>query len=134
MKVRDRADRIDAAGGRAVFVVHDEPDRIRESMLAGLDVVFPVLVDLDRQAYRAWGLRRAKWTTVYLDPSVWGSYARKLLAGERLPKGGRDTLQLGGDFVVAPDGTLAYARPQEADARPPVGELLTALERAAGTR
>lgn len=113
-------------------MVHDDPDQIRESMLAGLEVPFPVLVDLDRQAYRAWGLRRAKWRTVYLDPKVWRSYARKLLTGQRLPRGGRDTLQLGGDFVVAPDGTLTYSRPQEVDDRPPVGELLTALEEAAG--
>lgn len=131
MKVRDRSDRLDAVGGRAVFVVHDEPDRIRESMLAGLDVDFPVLVDTDRRAYRAWGLGRAKWSTVYLDPKVWRSYARKLLSGQRLPKGGRDTLQLGGDFVVAPDGTLAYSRPQEVDDRPPVGEVLNAVEQAA---
>lgn len=133
MKVRDRFDRVEAAGGRAIFVVHDEPDLIRERMLAGLEVPFPVLVDLDREAYQAWGLERAKWTTVYLDPKVWRSYARKLLAGQRPPRGGRDTLQLGGDFVVAPDGLVAYSRPQEADDRPPVGELLTALERAART-
>lgn len=114
-----------------MFVVHDEPDRIRGSMLADLDVPFPVLVDLDRVAYRVWGLRRARWTTVYLDPKVWRSYARKLLAGQRPPKGGRDTLQLGGDFIVAPDGVVVYSRPQQLDDRPPVGELLTALERAA---
>lgn len=114
-----------------MFVVHDEPDRVRGSMLAGLEVPFPVVVDLDRQAYRAWGLKRAKWTTVYLDGKVWRSYARKLLAGQRPPKGGRDTLQLGGDFVVTPDGAVAYSRPQDVDDRPPVGELLTALERAA---
>lgn len=133
MKVRDRSDRLDAVGASALFVVHDEPHRIRESMLAGLDVEFPVLVDTDRRTYRAWGLRRAKWSTVYLDPKVWRSYVRKLLSGQRPPKGGRDTLQLGGDFVVAPDGTLAYSRPQEVDDRPPVGEVLTAVEQAAET-
>jgi hypothetical protein len=62
---------------------------------------------------------------------VWGHYARLLLGGERLQRLGRDSLQLGGDFVVGPDGVVAWARPQRADDRPPVGVLLVELERAA---
>jgi hypothetical protein len=54
-----------------------------------------------------------------------------LAGGERLRRLGRDPLQLGGDFVVDPQGRIAYARPQRRDDRPAVGELLGALERAA---
>ena len=52
------------------------------------------------------------------------------MSGEKMSEGGSDPLQLGGDFVVAPDGTLAYARPQVRDDRPPIGELLAVVARA----
>jgi hypothetical protein len=52
-------------------------------------------------------------------------------AGSGRRRLGRDTLQLGGDFVVDPQGRIGSARPQRHDDRPPVGELLGALERAA---
>ncbi len=112
-------------------MVHDPPERVRAGMLAELTVPWPVLVDLDRGAYRAWGLGRARPAQVWLSPALWARYARLLARGERLRLLGRDTLQLGGDFVVDPAGRIAYARPQRRDDRPPVGELLIALERAA---
>ena len=131
MKVLHHRDRVERTGGAAVFVVHDPPERVRSGLLRDLDVPWPVLVDLDRVAYRAWGLRRAAFRTVWLDPRVWGRYVRLLLDGQRLQRLGRDSLQLGGDFVVGPDGVVTWARPQRADDRPPVGVLLDELERAA---
>jgi hypothetical protein len=110
--------------------VHDDPAAVRATMLAGVDAPFPVAVDLDRRAYRAWGLRRAPWWRIWLDPRVYARYAGLLVRGERLRRGGRDLLQLGGDFVVAGDGRVTYARPQERDDRPPVLELLRAVEAA----
>jgi hypothetical protein len=132
VKVRDRWERWAAADAAALFVVFDEADLVRRRMLAGVDVEglpFDVLVDRDRSAYARWGLSRARWWTIWLDPAVYARYWRLLRAGERLQAGGVDVLQLGGDFVVAPDGTMAYARPQQRDDRPPVGELLRAVEK-----
>lgn len=94
------------------------------SLLAGLQVPFPVLVDGDRRCYTAWGLGRARWWEVWLAPRVWRTYGRLLATGEHIRGAGRDVLQLGGDFVIAPDGTVAYSRPQHRDDRPPVSELL----------
>jgi hypothetical protein len=131
VKVLHSRQRIAAVDGEAVFVVHDPSDRVRAGMLAGLEVPWPVLVDLDRDAYRAWGLGRARPVDIWLSPATWARYARLLASGERLRPLGRDTLQLGGDFIIDPDGNVAYARPQRRDDRPPVGELLDALERAA---
>lgn len=134
MKVRQRSDRLDAVGAQALFVVHDEAEQVRDVLLAGIDAMpFPVLVDELRAAYRAWGLGRAPWWRVWLDPAVWAQYATLLRGGARLRGAGRDTLQLGGDFVVAPDGTIAYSRPQRRDDRPPVGQLLAVIERLAAT-
>jgi AhpC/TSA antioxidant enzyme len=131
VKVLHHRDRIERAGGTAVFVVHDTPQRVRAGLLRDLDLPWPVLVDLDRVAYRAWGLRRATIRTVWLDPTVWARYGRLLLGGQRLRRLGGDTLHLGGDFVLDADGVITWARPQHADDRPPVGVLLAELERAA---
>lgn len=131
MKVLHHRDRIERASGTAVFVAHDTPQRVRAGLLRDLDLPWPVLVDLDRVAYRAWGLRRATIRTVWLDPTVWARYGRLLLGGQRLRRLGGDTLQLGGDFVLDADGVITWARPQHADDRPPVGVLLAELERAA---
>jgi hypothetical protein len=131
VKVISRADRLDALGATAVIVVHDEPEVIRRLLLAGIDCPFPVCVDTSRTAYALWGLRRASFREIWMDPNVWRQYARLLLAGERWRGSGSDVRQLGGDFVVAADGRIRYARPQERDDRPPVGHLLRALEQAA---
>jgi hypothetical protein len=132
VKVRRHADRLRAAGAAALFVVHDDAPRVRDVLLRDIDPVpFPVLVDRERRAYATWGLGRAPWWRVWLDPNVWKQYAALLRAGNRLRGAGRDTLQLGGDFVVAADGTIAYSRPQQRDDRPPVGELLSVIDRLA---
>jgi len=134
VKVRDRWDRWAAIDAAAVFVVFDDPDMIRRTMLEGIDLdglPFPVLVDQERSSYERWGLQRARRRDIWLDPNVYKVHWRLLRAGEKLRPGGTDVLQLGGDFVIAPDGTIAYARPQERDNRPPVGELLKAAREAA---
>jgi hypothetical protein len=131
--VRDRHEDFADAGCAVAFVAHDRAELLRRTMLAELEPLpFPVLVDLDRRAYAAWGCTRTKWWTVYLDPRVWWAYARLLRGGEQLRRGGADTLQLGGDFMVGPDDRLLYARPQQVDDRPPVGELLRRVQSAAG--
>ena len=135
MKVRQRWERWDAIGAAAVFVVFDQPELLRRTMFDGIDVAelpFEIAVDTERIGYGAWGLRRARHRDIWLDPNVYRTYWRLLRAGDRLRPGGADLLQLGGDFVVDPRGSIAYARPQERDDRPAVGELLAAARRAAG--
>lgn len=132
MKVLGKADTIEALGGTAVFVVHDEPQAVREGLLRGLRVPFPVLVDADRRSYRAWGMSRSSIAGVWLDPRVWARYLGQLARGERLLRLGKDTLQLGGDFVVDSSGFVSYARAQRRDDRPPVLTLIAELARAGG--
>jgi hypothetical protein len=131
VKVARHADRIDAVGATAVAVVHDDPSQVRDVLLEGVDWPYPVAVDLDRVAYRDWGLRRASWTTIWLDPRVWRQYAGLLAGGHRIRGAGKDLRQLGGDFVVAADGRIAYARPQQRDDRPPAGQLVRTIEETA---
>lgn len=105
---------------------------MRSQLLAGVDWPWPVAVDLQRTAYAAWGLRRAPWTRIWLDPAVWRQYAGLLARGHRFRGSGRDPRQLGGDFVVGGDGRVTYSRPQQRDDRPAAGALVRALEQAGG--
>lgn len=97
-----------------------------------LGLPFPALVDADRAAYRAYGLERASVARVWLSPKVWRAYARLLLRGEHFRPIRQDSLQLGGDVVVAPDGTIAWAyRSAGPEDRPGVARLAAEMQRAA---
>ncbi len=88
-----------------------------------------VLVDPDRCAYRAFGLGRGTIRR------IWGLRAAKkyveLLRSDGvrgLARPTEDTLQLGGDFIVDPDGLLVYGFwGNGPDDRPPVDELIQAV-------
>ena len=96
------------------------------------DLPFPILVDGDRSTYRAYGLGRGTIARMYgwrAGRRYWELYREQgRLDRQRATE---DTLQLGGDFVIAPDGTLTYgfwgAGPDE---RPSVDELIAAVSQA----
>ena len=92
---------------------------------------FTVVSDTDRAAYRAFGLGRGSVAR------VWGWRAGLRYVGLLRDSGLRalrrpteDTLQLGGDFVVDPDGTLVYGFWGDGpDDRPSVDDLIAAVGR-----
>ncbi len=129
-------DRLDDLGDDTdvVLVTFTDPENLpayRERHHLDLDVV----VDEGRSSYRAFGLGRGS------IGRVWGwRAARRYLEilradgvrGLRRPT--EDTLQLGGDFIVDPDGTLVYGFwGQGPDDRPDVDELIGALGRGPGS-
>ncbi len=93
---------------------------------------FRCLPDEERAAYRAYGLGRASWLRT-LTPRALGPYVTHYLRSGAIGSGrlnvrGQDLRQMGGDFVVAPDGrlALAYASHDPAD-RPSVTQLLAVI-------
>ena len=93
---------------------------------------FPIIVDRDRAAYRAFGLGRGTVRRVwgvralrrYVD--IVRSEGLRALRGLRRPT--EDTLQLGGDFVIDPDGVLRYGFWGEGpDDRPTIDQLIAAV-------
>jgi peroxiredoxin len=92
-----------------------------------LRLAYPVLADETRAAYRAYGLGRAPWR------SVWGvhtlrTYGRLMRQGRRPRLPTQDTRQLGGDFVVDHAGRIVYAyRSRRPDDRPAVDDLIAAV-------
>ena len=92
-----------------------------------LGLTYPVLADETRSTYRAYALGRGSWRRVWGLRSM-RAYVRLLRGGKRPRVPTRDTLQLGGDFIVDAEGRVAYAHPSSGpDDRPAVDELLTVL-------
>lgn len=92
------------------------------------EVPFTMVVDPDRSAYRAYGLGRGSLWNVW-GPKTLRRYAQiyRRRGWTRRHSATEDTMQLGGDFVIAADGRIAYAYRGEGPwDRPPVDQLVAA--------
>lgn len=93
------------------------------------DLELPVVIDRDLSAYRALGLGRGSLRR------IWGLRAARRYAGILRDQGfgalrrpTEDTRQLGGDFVIGPDGRLVYGFwGGGPDDRPDVDDLVAAV-------
>ncbi len=123
-------DRLDDFGDAAVVVIaFSAPEHIAAYQRDRLSPLV-VLVDQDRRSYRAYALGKGSVWSVW-GPNVWLAYARLLRKGRRLQRPTDDTLQLGGDFVVGRDGSVAFAfSSSDPDDRPSVDDLVSATRRA----
>ena len=91
----------------------------------GID--FPLLVDEERRAYRAAGLKKANVLHL-LRPDNARSRARARAAGQRQHRLGKDPLQLGGSFVFGPGDVDLYAHLSETFGdNAPIEDLLRAV-------
>ena len=121
------SDRLAEFSGAAVVLITFTRTRNLRGFRRRLGLTYPVLADEPRAAYRAYGLGRGSWRR------VWGlraikAYGRPLRTGRRPRIPTADTLQLGGDFVLDPEGRVTYAyRSEGPDDRPSVDDLVTAV-------
>ena len=123
----DRLSELGTSTAVALSTFTDEASLIRYRDEHGLP--FPILNDPDRGVYRAYGLGRGSFRRIWGWKAA-GRYVELVrdsgVGGLRRPT--EDTLQLGGDFVIAPDGTLAWGYWGEGpDDRPSVDDLVDAV-------
>ena len=123
--MRDRIDDIRARGAELVIVGNGAAHfaaAFRDEL--GLDC--PLLVDPDLRAYRAAGMRRGR--VELLSPRLPLNAVRALGRGFRQRGVQGDPWQLGGVFVIRPDGALAYRHlSREAGDHAPVDDVVAAL-------
>ena len=125
--------RINAAGAAVVIVAYDEKSLLQTKVLYGMTLPFPLLLDSDKSTYRRWGMGRTNLFGAMLSPALNWRYLKLLLKGEKFLGLAPDMLQLGGDFVVAPDGKIHYGyRMRNNGDRAPVATLVDELIQAAG--
>jgi hypothetical protein len=88
---------------------------------------FTLLLDPERNAYRAYGLERSMLRSWGLNTFL--TYSRLMLNGRKWRGIQGDSGQLGGDFIVNANGIirLAYYSRDPSD-RPPVSHLLDILQ------
>jgi len=88
---------------------------------------FPLLLDRERNTYRAYGLERSLLRSWNL-PTI-GLYVRLLLSGRKWRGIQGDSAQLGGDFIVDTNGIVRLAyRSHDPTDRPSVADVLTRLQ------
>ncbi len=122
-------DRLDEFEGAEVALVLFTAARNLRGYKGRNGIPYSVVTSEDRAAYRAYGLGRGSVARVWGWRTV-KEYGRLLRRGRRFERPSEDTLQLGGDFVVGPDGTLGYVfRSTGPDDRPPVDDLVAAVRR-----
>jgi hypothetical protein len=126
--LRDRKSDLDTRGIRVVLVAFTPPEKARW-WIAANPSPFPLVFDTERTAYAALGLGRTWWRSFH--PRAFPTYLRLMASGMRLRKPVSDPFQLGGDFLIAPDGRLLLAHPSTDPAdRPSVDTILQATRKA----
>ena len=89
-------------------------------------IPFPLLVDHNKQTYRALGIKRTGAWNVY-GPPVWVKGIRSILAyGNKIPK--QDPFQLGGVVVADKGGEVLFVHRATASSdNAPVDRILAAV-------
>lgn len=112
-------------GIRVCIVTFEGQERAR-SYAAETRTPWPVLTDIDRELYRAYGMERLSWRQL-AQPSAIALYLGEFLRGNFPRPPEADPHQAGGDVLIDPDGIvrLVHAGRGSAD-RPTVKRLLDA--------
>jgi hypothetical protein len=121
-------DHLDRFGDAEIVVVtFTAPGRLAAHR-SHLHVPFRFVADPERELYRLLGAERGTHRAVW-SPGTLRMYARLVRTGRRLQRPTEDVNQLGADAVVGRDGRLRYlSLPTSPDRRPPVDELIAALD------
>ena len=123
--VRDHVDQFGDA--RIAVVTFATPERLG-AYRQHLHLTFDVVADPDRTLYRLLGAERGNNRQVWSAGTI-RMYARLIRAGRRLHRPTEDIRQLGADAVIGRTGDLRYlSLPSTPDARPPIGDLIAALD------
>jgi peroxiredoxin len=119
-----------AAGARLVVIGQGTPGqaaRFREDQGVELEL----LVDTERQAYRAAGTKLATFGELIGPRVIFRGMRRSVATGVRQGRTVGHPAQLGGVLLVMPDGTIPYAHlSDDASDSPPNEEVLEAVRSA----
>ena len=127
-QLRDAVKEIRALGSELVVVGNGRPEHA-DDFRKTENLAFPLLVDQDMVAYRAAGLRRGLTKAVSLRMMKHAMRARRKGFTQKKTQG--DPWQLGGTFVITPEGKVLFSHvSQEAGDHPDPHDILAVLEKA----
>ncbi len=125
-QLRHRYEEFRAAGAEVAAVSFAQSKALLP-YVRDLRLPFPLLSDPERGAYKAYGLLRGSFWSIFGPKTVW-EYV-KLISHGRLFRGIQaDPFQLGGDFVIDGEGFVRFAyRSEEPTDRPSADWLLQSV-------
>ena len=122
-QLRQRADELERLGVD-VLVVSFEAGPMVLAYARTTGLTFPIVVDEERELYRAYGMLLGHKRDLWGPASVL-VYLRLMLRGRRLRLPTGDTAQLGGDVLIDPAGVVRVHHVGSGPAdRPAIDELL----------
>lgn len=108
-----------------VAVVTFDGDFMARSYIEQTKLPWPLLIDSQRELYRAYGMERADWWSIYGPASIWHYMKLVFGRGRRIEKPGSDFRQLGGNVLIDPAGHVQFHHVSESPHdRPTVEEIL----------
>ena len=130
--MRQQYSEVQAKGAEVVAISFEPRDRLFQ-LTRQLQLPFPVLSDPERDVYAAYSLAEGTWMKIFSPGTIW-TYLKHFARGQRYHHalGDRhaasDWRQLGGDFILAEDGTVLYEhRAKTPSGRPTVASLIAEL-------
>ncbi len=103
---------------------------IARAYIEDTDLQWPLLVDEERDAYRAYDMLEASFWDVWGPKTLW-AYGKALLSGQKLQQSDGDISQRGGDVLIDPDGVVRLVHVGDGPADRPDVERLLEVVRAA---
>lgn len=123
LQLQQHQSELERLGVRVCVVTFDDKTTAR-AYVEKNQLEWPLLIDAQRAFYAQFGMGRASMWTLIKPSTIW-SYIVLWLKGVKPQKAGSDMHQLGGDVLIAPDGTLRLNHvstgPHD---RPGIGSLL----------
>ena len=121
--MRDRREEIEAEGVGVVAIGMGRPE-MAAYFRDQFDIPFTLLVDHDKETYKALGIRKGNWFQVS-GPQNWPRFAMGMLTGKGFATPKQDPLQMGGVALVEPGGRIGFIYRSEASSdNLPIDDLL----------
>ncbi len=102
--MRERKDELSTKNIKVVVVTFEAGFLARQYMEEN-SLEWPLLVDANRELYRAYGMLDAGFWDVW-GPGTWWAYLKEIARGQLPKKSSGDIRQRGGDVLIDPQGIL----------------------------
>ncbi|MGF1506512.1 MAG: AhpC/TSA family protein [Chloroflexi bacterium] len=123
----DQRDRLAATNTRVLAISFSKSAEYGQRWLEETGADFPLVLDPERELYEAYQMKHSVSGSWSLE-TLW-FYIKRIFSGGEIHGIQGDPNQLGGDVIVAPDGTITLHYPSdEAVDRPSVEMLFGVLE------
>lgn len=128
LQLQEQRERVESIGLQ-VAVVTFESEAIAKLYVEETGLAWPLLLDPERELYRAYGMTEGGWWKIF-GPASWWTYIKLLFRGRSLRRPTDNVRQLGGDVLIDPQGNVQihHVGATPAD-RPEVETLLSHIEK-----